>query len=83
MCQREIVERRREEEHDQWFNQAWPMTEVTQTWKEKRLAREECSSDNDDNHNEQGKIRQTEDEACNDTSDWMGTSEMKINMVCS
>jgi hypothetical protein len=45
MKQREIEERKGEVESDQWFNQARPMTGVKQTWREKRLAREECSGD--------------------------------------
>jgi hypothetical protein len=33
-----------ERAHDDWFNEARPMTKSKQTWREKRLAREERSS---------------------------------------
>jgi hypothetical protein len=36
-----MEEKHREEEQDQWFNQARPMVKVKHTWREKRLAREE------------------------------------------
>jgi hypothetical protein len=41
MRQRELAEKREEEQRGPWFNQIRPMTKVKQTWHEKRLAREE------------------------------------------
>jgi hypothetical protein len=46
--QLEIAEKLREEERDWWFNKARPMAPPKQTWREKRLAREEDGTDNDD-----------------------------------
>jgi hypothetical protein len=46
MCQRELAEKKEEEERDYWFNHLWPMTKPKQTWREKWLAMlEGCSSD--------------------------------------
>jgi hypothetical protein len=39
--QRELAEKREEEQQDLWFNRIRPMTKVKQTWCEKRLARKE------------------------------------------
>jgi hypothetical protein len=41
MCQRELAEKREEEQCHLWFNRIRPMTKVKQTWREKWLAREE------------------------------------------
>jgi hypothetical protein len=47
MCQRELVEKKEEEEWDYRFNRLRPMTKPKQTWREKWLAKEEgCSSGN-------------------------------------
>jgi hypothetical protein len=47
MCQRELAEKKEEEEQDYWFNCLWPMTKPKETWQEKWLAKEEgCSSGN-------------------------------------
>jgi hypothetical protein len=45
--QKELPEKRDEEERDRWFNHARPMTKVKQTWRDKRLAHEENDSDSD------------------------------------
>jgi hypothetical protein len=46
MHQRELAKKKKEEERDYWFNYLRPMTKPKQTWQEKRLAKEEgCSSD--------------------------------------
>jgi hypothetical protein len=45
MHQRELAEKKEEEEQDYWFNRLWPMTKPKQMCREKRLAKEEgCSS---------------------------------------
>jgi hypothetical protein len=45
MRQRELVEKKEEEEWDYWFNRLRPMTKPKQKWREKQLAKEEgCSS---------------------------------------
>jgi hypothetical protein len=47
MCQRELAEKKEEEEQDYWFNCLRPMTKPKETWQEKWLAKEEgCSSGN-------------------------------------
>jgi hypothetical protein len=48
----ELVEKQEEVERDRWFNQLRPMTRPRQTWREKRLAREENSTDSNDSHDE-------------------------------
>jgi hypothetical protein len=47
MHQRELAEKKEEEEQDYWFNRLRPMTKPKQTWREKWLAKEEgcCSGD--------------------------------------
>jgi hypothetical protein len=40
MRQRELAEKREEEQQDIWFNRIRPMTKVKQIWHEKWLARE-------------------------------------------
>jgi hypothetical protein len=71
MRRAELAEKKEEEEHDKWFNQARPMR---QTWREKRLAREkgidsEDSRDNcdlkEDNAIESGDEGRTNTEALN------------------
>jgi hypothetical protein len=45
MRQRELAQKKEEEEQDYWFNRLQPMTKRKQTWWEKQLAKEEgCSS---------------------------------------
>jgi hypothetical protein len=44
MHQRELAEKKEEEEWDYWFNRLRPMTKPKQTWWEKQLAKEENSS---------------------------------------
>jgi hypothetical protein len=76
MRQMEIAEKKREEERDQWFNQAIPMIGVKQTWREKRLAREEQGSSCSAKEKEMamgGILSGTNEQA--------GASHMEINMV--
>jgi hypothetical protein len=47
MCQRELVEKREEEQRDLWINRIRLMTKVKQTWHEKRLVREEDGNNSD------------------------------------
>jgi hypothetical protein len=47
---REIELKRAKHARDEWFNQARPMMSPKKTWREKRLAREECSDGEDTNH---------------------------------
>jgi hypothetical protein len=42
---REIEKRRREAEHDIWFNKEHPMITSKKTWKEKRIEKEDRDSD--------------------------------------
>jgi hypothetical protein len=44
MRQRELAEKKKEEERDYWFNHLRPMTKPKQTWWEKQLAKEENDS---------------------------------------
>jgi hypothetical protein len=44
MHQRELAEKKEEEERDYWFNRLQPMTRLKQTWREKWLAKEEGGS---------------------------------------
>jgi phage terminase small subunit len=46
MHQRELAEKREEEQRDLWFNRIRLMTKVKQTWHEKQLAREENGNNN-------------------------------------
>jgi hypothetical protein len=43
-----LAKKKEEEACDKWFKQACPMLGVKKTWREKRLAREENSTDSDD-----------------------------------
>jgi hypothetical protein len=46
MCQKELAEKKDDEERDYRINHLWPMTKPKQMWREKRLAKEEgCSSE--------------------------------------
>jgi hypothetical protein len=47
MRQRELAEKKEEEERDYWFNRLWPMTKPKQMWWEKWLAKEEGGSSSD------------------------------------
>jgi hypothetical protein len=49
LCVQEMKEKEQEAERDRWFNQEWPMLEVKRTWKEKRIWKEEGSSDSGGN----------------------------------
>jgi hypothetical protein len=44
MRQRELAEKKEEEEQEYWFNHLWPMTKPKQTWRERWLAKEEGGS---------------------------------------
>jgi hypothetical protein len=44
MHQKELAEKKEEEQQDYWFNCLWPMTKVKPTWQETWLAKEENSS---------------------------------------
>jgi hypothetical protein len=48
MRQKEIMEQKEEGEQDRWFNQARLVIVAKQTWREKRLAREENGDSSDD-----------------------------------
>jgi hypothetical protein len=49
MHQRELVEKKEEEERDYWSNRLRPMTKPKQTWWKKRLAKEEgCSNSSEE-----------------------------------
>jgi hypothetical protein len=48
MHQRELAEKKEEEEWDYWFNHLRPMTKSKQTWWGKRLAKEEGCSSNEE-----------------------------------
>jgi hypothetical protein len=56
MHQRELVEKKEEEEWDYWFNRLQPMTKPKQTWWEKWLAKEEGSSSGDKSGEEASKV---------------------------
>jgi hypothetical protein len=56
MRQRELAEKKEEEERDYWFNCLWPMTKPKQTWWEKRLAKEEGCSSGDSSGEEASKV---------------------------
>jgi hypothetical protein len=47
MRQKELTEKKEEEEQDYWFNPLCPMTKLKQTWRKKWLAKEEGSSSSD------------------------------------
>jgi hypothetical protein len=56
MHQRELAEKKEEEEWDYWFNRLRPMTRPEQTWQEKRLAKEEGCSNSDSSSEEVSKV---------------------------
>jgi hypothetical protein len=59
MRQREMAEKKEEEERDYWFNHLWPMTKPEQTWWEKWLAKEEGDSSSDSSGKEASKVTPT------------------------
>jgi hypothetical protein len=62
MHQREVAEKKEEEERDYWFNRLRPMTRPDQTWQEKRLAKEEGGSSDDNSSKESSKVTPTRGE---------------------
>jgi hypothetical protein len=56
MSQRELAEKKEEEEWDYWFNCLQPMTRPEQTWQAKRLAKEEGCSWGDSSSEEASKV---------------------------
>jgi hypothetical protein len=54
--QRELAEKKEEEERDYWFNILWPMTKLKQTWWEKQLAKEKACSSGDSSGEEASKV---------------------------
>jgi hypothetical protein len=56
MHQRELPEKKEEEELDYWFNHLRPMTRPEQTWREKWLAKEEGGSSDDSSGEEARKV---------------------------
>jgi hypothetical protein len=56
MRQRELAEKKEEEEWDYWFNRLRPMTKPKQTWWEKWLAKEENGSSGDSIGEEQVEV---------------------------
>jgi hypothetical protein len=69
MRQREIAEKRMEDQHDAWFNQACPMVKPKKTWREKCLAKEQGHEDSSDNGQDQGDNRQLGEEAILEAED--------------
>jgi hypothetical protein len=66
MCQRELAEKKEEEERDYWFNHLRPMTKPKQMWHKKWLAKEEgCSSGE-----EASKVTPNRGEDNPESSDW-------------
>jgi hypothetical protein len=56
MRQRELAEKKEEEERDYWFNCLQPTTKPNQTWREKWLAMEEGGSSGDSIREEASKV---------------------------
>jgi hypothetical protein len=56
MRQRELVEKKEEEERDNCFNRLWPMSKSEQTWREKWLAKEENGSSGDSSIDEEVEV---------------------------
>jgi hypothetical protein len=52
MHQRELAEKKEEEERDYWFNRLQPMTKPKQTWREKWFGKEEGYSSGNNNGEE-------------------------------
>jgi hypothetical protein len=80
MYQREVAEKRREEECDKWFNQDWPMMKVMHTWREKWLARQENSDSSDGSHDEEEKDKLRTKRHDGGASQ-QGTNAIEVNMV--
>jgi hypothetical protein len=84
MRQRELEEKRREEEHDHWFDQARLMVKVRQMWREKRLIGEEGESDGSDSDECQVEQRQDEKSVVEvevEVSSQPVSGVMNVNMV--
>jgi hypothetical protein len=80
MHQKEITEKREEEDWDKWFNHPRPMTIVKYTWREKRLAREENSEE--DSGSSSGTERDAEEETGHSNNgDGQQARTMEMNMV--
>jgi hypothetical protein len=79
--QRELAEKREEEEHDRWFHHALPMMKVKRTWWEKWLAREENGSDNDSSHSEKSDERKPTTEEHGGKVHGSETTSVEVNMV--
>jgi hypothetical protein len=56
MHQRELAEKKKEEERDYLFNRLWPMTKTKQTWQEKWLAKEEGGSSGNSSEQEASRV---------------------------
>jgi hypothetical protein len=56
MRQRELVEKKEEEDRDYWLNHFRPMTKPKQTWQKKRLAKEENGSNGDNSGKEEVEV---------------------------
>jgi hypothetical protein len=56
MHQRELTEKKEEEERDYWFNRLRPMTKLKQTWMEKWLVKEENGSSGNNNGEEEVEV---------------------------
>jgi hypothetical protein len=56
MHQRELAEKKKEEERDYWFNRLRPMTKLKQMWWEKWLAKEENGSSDDSGGEEEVEV---------------------------
>jgi hypothetical protein len=81
MRQKEIEEKCREEERDRWFDQARLMTKARQTWREKRRAREENSSDSGDILNGYEGKKWFADEACDEAVGQSKEHTVDVNMA--
>jgi hypothetical protein len=56
MHQRELTEKKEEDERDYWFNRLCPMTKPKQTWREKWIAKEENGSSGDSSGEEEVEV---------------------------
>jgi hypothetical protein len=56
MRQRELAEKKEEEERDYCYNHLRPMTKLKQTWREKWLAKEEGGSSGNNSGEEASKV---------------------------
>jgi hypothetical protein len=66
MRQRELAEKREEEQRDLWFTQIRPMTKVKQTWHERWLAREENGNSSDNSSEEEVEVISDKGESTSD-----------------